>query len=340
MTNRFRVGLTPDFQTQAKGLIQPALAEVLPHIEWEFMPDLGAVVQREVLDRYDAVIALAGARFTAESFAGVKRLAVIARWGVGYDRIDVPACTAGDVILAITPDGVRRPVAEGILTLVFALAKNLRVLDQMCREGRWREELPRTSQCILGRTLGSVGVGNIGSEMFRIARAIGFGRLLACDPVVKTTPEGVELVDLETVMRESDFVAINCPLSDQTRGLIGARELGWMKPTAYLINTARGPIVQEGALVDALRNRRIAGAGLDVFKIEPVRPDNPLLQLDNVIVAPHAIAWTQESFRDNSLYACRNVLEVSQGRAPRHVVNREVLERPGCQAKLARWRSQ
>lgn len=336
MTSRFRVGVTPDFLTQAKGLLEPALAEVLPHVEWEFMPDTGAAPRREALDGYDAVIAL-GTYFTAESLAGVRRLAVIARWGVGYDRIDVGACTASDVILAVTPDAVRRPVAEGIFTFLFALAKNLRTLDRLCRAGRWRDDMPRNSHNIEGKTLGSVGAGNIAGEMFRMARAIGFGRLLAYDPLVSSAPEGVELVGLETVLRESDYVTINCPLSSQTRDLIGARELSWMKPTAYLINTARGPIVNRAALIEALRRHSIAGAGLDVFETEPVPADDPLLELENVIVTPHAVAWTREAFRDNSLFACRNVLAVCEGRAPQHVVNREVLDRPGCRAKLAGW---
>jgi phosphoglycerate dehydrogenase-like enzyme len=338
MTSRFRVGVTHDFLTEAQGYIEPAIAEVLPEAEWEFMPDTGRSARADVLERYDAVIVL-GVAFPAESVAGVKRLAAIARWGVGYDRIDVRACTENDIALAITPDGVRRPVAEGILTLLFALAKNLRALDMQCRAGRWRQNLPRSSQNIEGKTLGSVGVGNIGGEMFRMARAIGFGRLLAYDPFVSSAPEGVELVGLETVMRESDFVAINAPLTAQTRGLIGARELGWMKPTAHLINTARGPIVDHDALVEALRSGRIAGAGLDVFETEPAPADDPLLRMENVIVTPHAIAWTQESRRDNSVFACRNVLEISQGRVPQHVVNREVLERPGFRAKLSRWKS-
>src|SRR6266852_1846114 len=119
MASPFRVGATSDFATQAQGLLEPALAEVLPHVEWEFLPDTGATARPEVLDRYDAVIALARLTFSRESLAGVKRLAVIARWGVGYDRIDVAACTANDVILAITPEAVRRPVAEGIMTLIL-----------------------------------------------------------------------------------------------------------------------------------------------------------------------------------------------------------------------------
>jgi len=335
---RFRVGITHDFLTQAPGLLEPWLGEELPGCEWEHLPDTGETAQREALDRYDAVLALA-LRFPAESLAGLRRLVIIARWGVGYDRIDVAACTASDVILAITPDGVRRPVAEGIITFIFALAKNLRLLDAHCRAGRWRDGTPRSSHSVQGRTLGSVGAGNIAGEMFRLARGIGFGRLLAHDPLLPSAPEGVELASLETVMRESDYVAVNCPLSDQTRKLIGARELGWMKPTAYLINTARGPIVDEEALVEVLRARRIGGAGLDVFETEPIPAGHPLLSLENVILAPHAIAWTQEGFRDNSRYACRNVAAVAQGRAPRHVVNRDVLDRPGLQAKLARWRT-
>ena len=338
MSDRFRVGVTPDFITQAKGLLEPALGEILPGVEWEFMPATGEAARADALDRYDAVIALA-LRFPAESLHGLRRLALIARWGVGYDRIDIPACTANDVIVAITPEAVRRPVAEGIIALIFALAKNLRALDRLCRSGRWREGMPQTSINVEGRALGSVGAGNIAREMFRLARALGFGRLFAYDPYVSNPPEGVEMTDLETVLRESDFLAINCPLTSETQGLIGARELGLMKPTAYLINTARGPIVQHDPLVEALQQGRIAGAGLDVFEIEPVPPDDPLLSLENVILAPHAVAWTKEIARDNSLCACRNVLAVSRGEVPQHVVNREAINRPGFQAKLARWRT-
>jgi phosphoglycerate dehydrogenase-like enzyme len=332
----FRVGITPDFITDAKGLLEPALNEVLAGLYWEYMADTGREAQSEVLDRYDAVIAL-GLGFPGQSLSGLQRLTLIARWGVGYDRIDVAACTQSNVILAIVPEAVRRPVAEGILTFIFALAKNLRILDGLCRAGRWREGMPQSSN-IEGKTLGSVGAGNIARELFRLARGLGFGRLLAFDPLVAVPPAGVELVSLETLLRQSDFVAVNCPLTNETRGIINKRELGWMKPGAFLINTARGPIVDHDALVEALRTNRIAGAGLDVFETEPVPAGDPLLQMENVIVTPHSIAWTNELFRDNSLYACRNVLEVARGRVPEHVVNREVLDQPGCKSKLARWR--
>jgi phosphoglycerate dehydrogenase-like enzyme len=263
---------------------------------------------------------------------------VIARWGVGYDRIDVAACSRAGILVAITPDAVRRPVAEGIFTLIFALAKNLRLLDERCRAGKWRDSMPQSAISLEGKTLGSVGAGNIASEMFRIAHGIGFGRLLASDPFAAAPVPGVEMAPLETVMKESDFVAVNCPLTPETEGLIGVRELGWMKPTAYLINTARGPIVDESALVDALQTRRIAGAGLDVFHVEPVPSDHPLLKLDNVVVSPHAIAWTRELARDNGILACRNVLEVAHGRVPRHIANREALSHPMLLEKLERFR--
>jgi phosphoglycerate dehydrogenase-like enzyme len=139
-------------------------------------------------------------------------------------------------------------------------------------------------------------------------------------------------------LAESDYVAVNTLLNDSTRGLVGEYELRQMKPTAFLINTSRGPIVQETALVEALRKGWIQGAGLDVFEKEPPGPDHPLYRLDNVIIAPHALAWTEGIVRDNGLEACRNLLAVARGEAPDAVVNPEVLDQPGFQAKLKRFR--
>jgi phosphoglycerate dehydrogenase-like enzyme len=331
----FRVGITSDFET--KGLLEPALAAVLdpvPGIEYELMPNTGGVGAPEVLDRYDAVIAL-DYRFPAESFVGLERLAVLARWGVGYDKIDLNACTKAGVLLAITPDSVRRPVAEGIIAMIFALAKNLRTLDRRIHTGRWRREPPVLVD-LEGRTLGSIGLGNIAGEMFRIARAVGFGRLLAYSLAVPTSAGAlaVELTDLDTVMGESDFIAINCPLTTESRGMIGARELALMKPTAFLINTARGAVVDETALVEALRQGKIAGAGLDVFTTEPIPDDHPLLELDNVVLSPHLIARTEGCIRDTSLSACRNVLAVARGVAPPYLANPEVLSHPRVRARL------
>src|SRR5262249_3963563 len=144
----------------------------------------------------------------------------------------------------------------------------------------------------------------------------------------------VRLTDKETVFRESDFVCVNTPLTPETRGFIGAREFSLMKPTAYFINTARGPIVEEKALHAALSERRIAGAALDVFQQEPIAPDNPLLKLDNVILTPHSICWTDEFFRNNAESAFRSVVAVATGKTPAFVVNRDVLEHPSVRARL------
>ena len=206
---------------------------------------------------------------TAATLAGPgRRLKIIARMGVGYDSIDVPACTANRIILTNTPDGVRRPVATSILLLILALSHKLLAKDAITRAGRWAETTKHMGDGLTGKIVGSLGMGNIGSELFRILAPLEMVHL-ACDPYVKPDDAaklGVRLTDKDTVLRESDFVCINCPLTPETRHLVGDREFSLMKPTAYLINTARGPIVDEQAVLKALVERRIAGAALDVFE--------------------------------------------------------------------------
>ncbi|MBZ2179322.1 MAG: 2-hydroxyacid dehydrogenase [Acidobacteriota bacterium] len=334
----FRVGVTPDFYIDAKGRFEQVVEAkfAVPNLEWEAMPEMpGNHATPEVLNRYDAVFALS-TKIDAASLRGVDRLAIVARWGVGYDRIDTEALTAADVVLAITPNAVRTPVAEAILTLVLALAKNLLIQDRLTRQGKWRGDLPRLGRNLRGQVLGSIGCGNIGRELFRLAQPFGFSRLLAHDPYVEAV-EGVEMVDLDAVCRESDFVCVNTLLNESTRGLVNERLFRLMKPTAHFINTARGPIVDETALIRALAEGWIAGAGIDVFEQEPPRPDHPLLAMDNVIVTPHGLPWTEEIARDNGLEACDNILAVARGQAPGGVVNRAVLSRPGFQNKLHRY---
>lgn len=337
----FRIGITPDFYTEARGRFEHIVEgkfNGVAGVEWRPMPPQpGNVGTSEALDDFDALFALA-MKINAESLKAVERLTVVARWGVGYDMIDVDALTAADVALAITPGAVRRPVAEAILTLVFALTTNLLRQDRLVRQGKWRGDLPTLGRNIRGKTLGSIGCGNIAEEMFSMSGSLAFGRRIATDPYVdpaRVAALGVELVSMEEVLQASDFLAVNCFLNNSTRGLIGAKELRAMKPTAYLINTARGPIVQEAALIEALREGVIAGAGLDVFEREPLPSDSPLRELDNVILCPHGLAWTEELARDNGLEACDNILAIARGEVPQAIVNKEVLNRPGFQAKLA-----
>ena len=344
MRPSFRIGVTPDFYVDVKGVWQEALEKQLgglPGVQYASMPPQpGKLASPEALEQFDAILWFA-VRITRESLTGVRRLAVVARTGVGYDMIDVEALTEADIALAITPVAVRRPVAEAILTLVFAFSKNLVEQDRSVRRGQWRGGLSRLGRNLSACTLGSVGCGNIAREMFRLAGPLGFSRLLASDPYVhqdEVSSLGVQLVDMATLFRESDFVAVNTLLNRETEGLVGEPQLRRMKPSAYLINTSRGPVVNHEALVRALREKWIAGAGIDVFPVEPPPIDDPLLTMDNVILAPHALAWTEELMRDMTIEACGNMLALARGEPPAGIVNREVLARPGFQNKLSAHR--
>ena len=339
VNQKFRVGITRDaLRDDGKTIFDAAALRVLddPLIEWEFIPENVKELTAAHAATYDALCVLSP-RTTAATLAGPnRRLKIIARLGVGYDNVDVPACTANGVILAITPDGVRRPVATSILTFILALSHKLFLKDRITRAGRWNETKFHMGEGLVGKTVGSIGMGNIGGELFRLLAPLNMN-LIAYDPA-KTQADadklGVKLVDMDTLLREADFVCVNCFLSEQTRGLIGERELSLMKRSAYLINTARGPIVNEAALYKALTDKRIAGAALDVFEQEPASAENPLFKLDNIIVTPHSICWTDECFRGNAEGAFRAAVAVAKGKVPTYVVNTAVLQHPDVTARL------
>lgn len=339
MDRVFRVGLTRDFLkrdgTMGYGDIGLGLLDQTPGVEWEILSEDTRVLRADQVREYDALLVLAP-RVTAETLAGSDRLSIIARFGVGYDSVDFAACTRSGVLLTITPDGVRRPVAASLITFVLALSHKLLQKDRLTREGRWAEKADYMGMGLTGRTLGLVGLGNIGREVIGLAKPFGM-RHLAYDPYVSVEAAreiGVELVDLETLLRNADFVGICCQLTPDTHHLIDVAKLALMKPTAYLINTARGPIVDQRALTEALREGRIQGAAIDVFEEEPVDPNDPILTLENVIVAPHGICWTDECFLGNGRSACESILQVAAGQIPRYVVNREVVDHPGLREKL------
>jgi len=313
---------------------------------WRFLaedPGYSEEVRPELIADCDGLFVI-GSRFTGRSFAGApaERLVCLARWGVGYDRIDVPACTAAGVALTITPEGTRRPVAVTQLGLILALALKLPLKDRLAREGRAAEKIYHFGIGLTGRTLGSLGIGNIGSELFRITAPLDMRRIAADPYAAPAAAEalGVELVPIERLLRESDFLCINTPLNDETRGIIGAAALARMKPTSYLINTARGEIVQTAALTAALQAGRLAGAGVDVTDPEPLPADHPLCKLEDVILAPHALAWTDEIALGNGRSACQSLLACARGEAPvpPQLVNRDVLDNPAFRRKLERWR--
>lgn len=338
--DRFRIGLSADFLDGAGKLVFPDIGLELfdghPEIAHGFLKEYRAEYVPEQLCDLDVLISLKP-RITAASLDGVARLCAIGRCGVGYDNVDLAACTAHDIAVFITPSAVMRPVAESIVLFVLALSHNLVLKDRLVRQGRWAESTRQLGFEPRDRVVGSIGLGNIAGEAIRLLRPFGIGRFVAFDPyatAARARELGVELVDLDTVLRESDYLLVNCALTAETRGLIGARELGKMKPQAVIVNTARGPVIQEQALVEALESGRIRGAALDVFEREPIPPDSRLLTLDNVILTSHSVAWTVELFRDMGRMDCEGALAVARGDAPLHVVNRDVLERPGFRAKL------
>ncbi len=357
---RFIVGVTPDLlalsalsggaAVDGAGIAAAANAPWLPPwLRWEAIPPVAtngtapygrSDLKPEQVQGYDALLILSP-HVTAATLKGADRLAIIARFGVGYDSVDVEACTRHGILLTITPDGVRRPVAAGALAFLLALSHRLTRRDRAARAGRWHERYAEMGTGLTGRTLGVVGLGNIGRELLRLIAPFGM-RHLAYDPYARPgdsdgTP-AVELVGLDRLLREADFVCITCPLTAETHHLISAERLALMKPSAYLINVARGPIIDQKALTEALRTGALAGAALDVFEDEPPQPDDPLLLLENVILAPHAICWTDECVRGNLRSACESIADVAAGRVPKHVVNPEALAHPRLREALQRNR--
>jgi phosphoglycerate dehydrogenase-like enzyme len=295
------------------------------------------VIRAEQIADIDVLILLVP-QFNATSIHPNGRLAAVARFGVGYDSVDADACTKADIALVITPDGVRRPVAVSILTLILALTGKLMIKDQLTREGP--DGFNRRGQYmgvgLVGKTLGSIGIGNIGAEMFRVCKPLDM-RFIAHDPFADAAIAaelGIELVGLEDLFRQADILTVNCPFTPQTKHLVNAERLALMKPSAYFINTARGPIVDQAALTKVLQEHKIAGAGLDVFEVEPPAADDPILKLDNVILTPHALCWTDQCFAGNGLADVRAALDIQKGLVPRGIVNRAVVASAGFMAKL------
>ncbi len=276
---------------------------------------------------------------TAESLADSNELLAIGRFGVGYDSVDVDACTQRDVLAMITAGAVDRPVAEATIGWMIALTHHMLTKDRLVRTGQWDERTNYMGCELRDRTLGIIGLGGIGRKLVSLLQGFGMRQPIAFDPFAPASvleELGVCSVSLDELLTTADFVSVHCPLNDQTRGLIGAHEIAKMKPDAYLLNTARGGIVDEQALFEALQSKLIAGAALDCFDNEPVTEPHRFGELENVILAPHSIAWTAELFRDIGRTACQCMLDLSRGKRPIGVLNPELFERKGFRNKWSR----
>jgi len=263
------------------------------------------------------------AKITRRVISGLKRARVIVRYGVGYDNVDVAAATERGIYVAHVTGYCDTEVADHTMALTLCLARKVALADASVRSGRWDWRALREVHRLRGTAAGVIGLGSIGREVARRLAAFGL-RVTGYDPYVSggsLEGLGVEPVDLPALLRHSDIVTIHVPLTEETRHLIGEEELRSMKPSALLINTSRGPVVDEEALGRALKSGRIGAAALDVFEEEPLPPESPLRGLGNVILTPHMAWYSEESLRELQERAAQEVREVLEfGRPPRNVV--------------------
>ena len=301
-------------------------------------PRYGPLTEAEtlsLLDRVDAVYASMD-KYTDALLASPQaaRLKVISRWGVGCDSIDRAAATREGVVIAYTPGLLNEAVAEYAMVLLFAVARRVHEGHLSMREGKWE---PKWGQDIMGKTLGLVGCGRIGQAVARRAAAFGM-RVIAFDPAPHAEAEklGVHFVSLDELLAQSDFVSLHAALTPETRGLIGEAQLRRMKKSAYLINTSRGAIVDEAALVRALHEGWIAGAALDAFVTEPLPVTHPLVSAPNVLITPHQASFGSDTGTRVSEAVARAIFECHAGRRPQWVLNPEVFDSPALRMTLSK----
>ncbi|WP_210589048.1 D-isomer specific 2-hydroxyacid dehydrogenase family protein [Streptomyces sp. GESEQ-35] len=292
-------------------------------LAWRVLDEEVEELRADQLQGADAVLVLGHERVSAESIPASGRLRHVARFGAGFDAVDTDACARRGVLVTNAPDAVRRPVADSVVALLYALSHHLVVKDRLVREGRWAERAAWRGSGLTGATVGIVGLGGIGLETARRVRAQGL-RVLGynrSDRGREAADIGIELLPLDEVLAQSDYVVVAVAANSGTRHLIGERELSHMRPTARLVNVSRGVVVDEEALTARLSDGRLAGAGLDVFTEEPLKTDSPLIAMDNVVLAPHSLCWTDRYTAAVSASVMASLIAVSRGEQPHETVN-------------------
>ncbi|MCH8870891.1 MAG: C-terminal binding protein [Chloroflexi bacterium] len=305
---------------------------VLAGIDAELIeaPDAGEDTLASMVKDVDGILTCF-AQVTEKVVRAATKCVVIGRYGVGYDNIAVDVATELGIAVTYVPDYCVEEVSDHVLGLLYAWNRRIPLFDNSVKTAGWGSiALDMPILRLRGKTLGLLGYGRIGRAVGQKAHALGF-RVLVYDPYISADSaelSGVRLVDMETVLKESDFISIHTPLNAETENLVGANELALMKPTAFLINCARGPLIDEDALYDALINKRIGGAGLDVLVDAHPAPDYKLLKLDNVIITPHVAFFSQEAVLELEERAAGEVVSVLQGKMPDNLVNPDVLSHP------------
>jgi len=262
---------------------------------------------------------------TADLIESLEGCRVISRYGVGYDNVDVEAATRKRIWVTFVPDYCFEEVADHALALLLCCIRKVGYKDRMVRQGKWNTHRDQPCYRMEGRTLGIIGYGNAAHTLLRKVSGLGFGRVLMCDPYVRASTikaAGAVPVDLPVLLAESDYISVHVPLTPETRHMIGRVELSLVKPGAILVNTARGPVLDEMALAEALASGRLGGAGLDVFETEPLPDSSPLRMLDTVVFTDHAGWYSEESVVELKTKAARNVAAVLEGGKPPYPVNR------------------
>ncbi len=310
------------------------LNRIKEHFEVDLWPEEAPPPKDVIIERVkdvDALVPLLTDPIDAEVMDAAPKLRIISQYAVGYDNIDVKAATERGIYVTNTPGVLTETVADFTMALMMAIARRIVEADKYIRQGKWKvgwHPLYFLGTDLYGATLGIVGLGRIGSAVAR--RAKGFNmKILYYDVFRREDLEkelGIKYVDLETLLKESDFVTLHVPLTPNTKDLIGEKELKLMNPTAYLVNTSRGKVIDEKALVKALKEGWIAGAALDVFYEEPTPPDNPLLELDNVVVAPHIASASLETRSRMAEIVAENLIVFKEGKKPPTLVNPDVMK--------------
>jgi len=281
----------------------------------------------ELIGDADAVVCTARGKFTRNVIASSKNLKIIAKCGSVPNNIDVDAATEYGVAVTYTPGANKVSVAEHALTLMMALLKLMPKSAEIQKTGGWKSESLQASE-LTGKTVGIIGLGAAGSSLAEMLKPFNVD-LLCFDPYAdpeRIAQAGASAVDMDTLLEQSDVVSLHCQLCDDTRGFIDSEKLKKMKESAYLVNTARGALVDEAALAEALREKRIAGAGIDVYSVEPTSRDNPLFALDNIICTPHLAGWTNECLARETQCTSDSVIQILKGLAPDSLLNPEYVK--------------
>ncbi|MBM7583232.1 D-3-phosphoglycerate dehydrogenase [Caldicoprobacter guelmensis] len=309
-------------------IIDEALQLLKSKVEVVILDDITEqTIINEVHDAF-AIILRSRAKITRRIIEAAPKLKIISRTGAGYDNIDVEAATQYGVMVCNLPGINSVPVAEHTIALMLALVKQIPKMDSYVRNKQWHKRNELIAEEVVGKNVGIIGLGKIGREVLVRCKALGMN-ILGYDPYIdkqQFNSNDIQFCNsLDEIFSKADIITLHVPNITETRGMVTKQLIDLMKPTAYIINTSRGEVIDQDALVKALKERRIAGAALDVFHKEPLEPDNPLLELDNVILTPHVAALTKESGVKMAVEAVKQVIDYLEGRMPKYIVNRREL---------------